>query len=228
VFGPDVVGYCSVTGDAAIPKSCMLEHSSVQLRVPGISTGFVTFQCTATSRVDATSTTPAPIGRSCVPGDESAADFPGYGMMEVNVVTGAAGCETGLCLVNHFQGRTGGPYGLPADPNDRSAADPSLPWCKTPAGEPVTVPVTPQIAERRPDDAVYCSCRCDGPAGTGPFCACPSGFDCAPFIADILHTNHQLAGSYCIKAGTEVSDPYALLTGSPICRPATASCGPLP
>jgi hypothetical protein len=47
-------------------------------------------------------------------------------------------------------------------------------------------------------------------------------------IDDIGKARRQLVGFYCIKAGTAVNDPYALLTGSPICRPATASCGPLP
>jgi hypothetical protein len=43
-----------------------------------------------------------------------------------------------------------------------------------------------------------CSCRCDGPAGTGPFCACDSGFSCEHQIDDIGVGSLNLVGSYCI------------------------------
>lgn len=30
-----------------------------------------------------------------------------------------------------------------------------------------------------------CTCRCDGPVGLGPYCACQSGFQCAELIVDL-------------------------------------------
>jgi hypothetical protein len=43
-----------------------------------------------------------------------------------------------------------------------------------------------------------CSCRCDGPANTGPFCACATGYTCEPQIAAVGLGNDDLAGSYCV------------------------------
>jgi hypothetical protein len=79
---------------------------------------------------------------------------------------------------------------------------------------PVTVPVRPQLVNRSPEKSVYCSCRCDGPEGTGPFCACPSGFECAPLVASFGTSGNSFAGSYCIKAGTGVEDPSSLANGA--------------
>jgi hypothetical protein len=46
-----------------------------------------------------------------------------------------------------------------------------------------------------------CSCRCDGPAGAGPFCACPDGFACSPLVHDLgLQSSADVAGSYCVKS----------------------------
>jgi len=45
---------------------------------------------------------------------------------------------------------------------------------------------------------VFCSCRCDGEPGTGPFCACPSGFTCE----DIIEIGPEdVRGSYCVREG---------------------------
>jgi hypothetical protein len=43
---------------------------------------------------------------------------------------------------------------------------------------------------------VHCSCRCDGPAGQGSFCACPESFTCAPVIEQ---GPAQHVGSYCTR-----------------------------
>ena len=43
-----------------------------------------------------------------------------------------------------------------------------------------------------------CSCRCDGPEGTGPFCACGDGFACEHLIDDLGLGDRYLAGSYCM------------------------------
>jgi hypothetical protein len=58
----------------------------------------------------------------------------------------------------------------------------------------------PQIPADQPVGDGQCSCRCDGPAGSGPFCACPDGFACVPMVHDIgLASSAGVAGSYCVK-----------------------------
>jgi hypothetical protein len=150
------------------------------------------------------------VGDPCTLGDEAKTNFGGYSEQEVNIESESPGCTTGLCLANHFQGRVSCPEGQPADPSDPSKADPAHQSCMTTGApsQPVSVPVVAQLADRGADVSVYCSCRCDGPAGTGPFCACPGGFECAPLVQSFgTGSGEQLAGSYCIKAGTGVSAP---------------------
>jgi hypothetical protein len=43
-----------------------------------------------------------------------------------------------------------------------------------------------------------CTCRCDGPEGTGPLCDCGSGFECKELIKDFGLSNSNLVGSYCV------------------------------
>ena len=109
---------------------------------------------------------------------------------------------------------------------DPSRADPAHQDCTTTGDHPVpvAVPVPPQLVNRPPEESVYCSCRCEGPAGQGPFCACPDGFECAKLV-DAYGTEGgaQVAGSYCIKAGTGVDDP-ATLSNGPVCDRAVQSC----
>lgn len=68
----------------------------------------------------------------------------------------------------------------------------------------ITVPVASQLVERSAQDTVYCSCRCDGPDPNARYCECPSGYECKELVKELgLPGKAQLAGSYCIKAGTE-------------------------
>jgi hypothetical protein len=77
--------------------------------------------------------------------------------------------------------------------------------CKIPgSNDPVTVAVDYQLIERKTSQAVYCSCRCDGPQSNARYCECPSGYSCTKLIDDIKKGGNQLAGSYCIKEGTEL------------------------
>jgi len=80
--------------------------------------------------------------------------------------------------------------------------------------------------DRRPDRAVYCSCRCDGPDPNARYCKCPTGFECSLLINpnDRLGAA-ELSGSYCIKNGT------AFGTGtntSQVCQPNTPTPPPDP
>ena len=167
------------------------------------------------------------LGDPCEAVDEANPHFTAYGVTEISLASRYAGCESGICLANHFQGRLSCPYGQPADPNDPSQADPAHQDCMTTGPNPVPVagPVPPQLVNRPPEKAVYCSCRCDGPAGEGPYCACPSGFECAHLVDDYgTGTESTFSGSYCIKAGTGVDDPASLANG-PVCNRAIQSCG---
>ena len=148
------------------------------------------------------------VGDACTPSDESNPDFPGFAATEINVEDHATSCKTGICLVAHFQGRVSCPYGGES--------------CTTPSGAAVSVNVAPELVARPPSNSVYCSCRCDGPAGTGPFCACPASYECAPLVNDVGGA-HSLAGSYCIETGTAVQDPTALASG-PACDAAAHNC----
>jgi hypothetical protein len=108
------------------------------------------------------------VGALCVPGDEARTTFGGFSAGEITVEGRFTACASELCLVHRFQGRVSCPYGQ---------EDPAEPACfASSLGEPVSVPVPPQLVERPAADVVHCSCRCDGPEGTGPFCACPGGF----------------------------------------------------
>ena len=98
------------------------------------------------------------------------------------------------------------------------------------------MPVPAQIISRPTSKAVYCSCRCAGPDSNAKYCQCPSGFSCTELIPQGLVTvagdngGGQLAGSYCIKAGTEVDNPATLATET-TCDSAAAKssleCGPI-
>jgi hypothetical protein len=168
-----------------------------------------------------------PLGASCILPDESSPDFPGYNTTEINTQDHDAQCASGFCIGVNFRGRATCTYGQPPDPANPAVADPAKRTCRTPGtNQVVTVPVEPQLVSRPPDVAVYCSCRCDGPDGTGPFCACPSGFECTNLVPDI-GSHAELAGSYCLKAGTAVHAP-TLLDAGPSCSLAELNCGPPP
>jgi hypothetical protein len=164
------------------------------------------------------------IGDPCIPEEEYKQDFSGFALSEVNVESRSFQCETRVCIVNHFQGRVSCPYGqTSADIAGKGVTDPAR--CRVPgtsgntcvdgAGntqacasggtnvDEITVPVDPQLIFRSTNDAVYCSCRCDGPDPAARYCECPSGFRCEELIREIgVEGRGQLVGSYCIKPGT--------------------------
>ncbi len=163
------------------------------------------------------------VGDPCRPEAEYNAAFNGFSVDEVFTESKSYQCQTRLCLVNHFQGRTTCPYGQQADgsPPVDSSGKPIVvngitePACTLPGttdgkvtgvNDPTqraTVPA--QCSERQTDDAVYCSCRCanaDGKTDDGAnYCSCPDGFSCTQLVAPV-GTDTQLAGGYCVKANT--------------------------
>jgi hypothetical protein len=167
------------------------------------------------------------VGDPCVPEDEYNKNFSGYNVTEVNVESRSFQCETRVCLVANFQGRVSCPFGQPAsatvDPKVGPVADTNiaaddrcyLPGTKEADPNAIGVPVLPQLLQRPPDKAVYCSCRCAGPDSNAQYCSCPSGYVCQKLVdAFISGGGGQLAGSYCIKDGTQVDDPTKLQTSA--------------
>jgi len=91
----------------------------------------------------------------------------------------------------------------------------------------VNVEVKPQLRDRQTDKAVYCSCRCDGPDKKARYCECPDGFECAKVVEDLDvpgNTGGQLAGSYCIRAGSKYR-PNDSLVNTCTDDPKACGCG---
>jgi hypothetical protein len=156
------------------------------------------------------------IGDPCVPEDEYSPTFSGFALTEVSTESRSFSCQSRLCLVNRFQGRVSCPYGQ--ETNAAGAAHCTLPGSE----EPVSVRVPPQLLDRRARDAVYCSCRCDGPDPKASYCECPSGFECSPAVPDLSLGRAQLPGSYCLRAGSQFDD--ARVRRSASCASEAANC----
>lgn len=176
------------------------------------------------------------VGDPCLPEDEYRQTFPGYSATEVNVESRSFQCETRVCLVANFAGRVSCPYGqdgtqVPANQATDGFAREGNDVCFIPGTrgdkpeDVVDVAVRPRIVSRGPDQAVYCSCRCDGEDPSATYCECPSGFECRELVTDIGKGGAQLAGSYCIKKGTFVENPTAL-ANEVKCDSQAQNCGP--
>lgn len=152
------------------------------------------------------------VGDPCIPEDEFFDTFSGFSLGEVNVESRSFQCETRVCLVNKFQGRVSCPYGTNGpNPDPDSPTVNHNAQCEIPGfGGDVQVAVQPQRLQRRPEQAVYCSCRCDGADPNARYCECPSGFECAEIVVNQdPEQQAQLAGSYCVRSGTNV-DPVTI------------------
>jgi hypothetical protein len=84
--------------------------------------------------------------------------------------------------------------------------------CVPGTDQPVAAEVCGQCnGDRSADQAVYCSCRCDVAQGQAKdpnfnFCTCPTGFTCSAIRPFEGLGDPELAGSYCVKTGTEFKD----------------------
>lgn len=158
----------------------------------------------------------AEVGPACRTIDDLDPNFAGFDVGQLNVQIGDASCLTGVCIVDHFQGRVTCPYGqtedeiqsLPASSGARCRVnedDAAMGWMS------VTVPVAPQLLARRAEQVVYCSCECDGPPSPDKsYCTCPSGFACTA-----LDPVNQ-AEFYCLKQSVAF-DPSTLTSSPPMC-----------
>src|SRR5690348_17093116 len=140
----------------------------VKLRAFSLVLGFAVYACSSVTT--GSSTQAVGVGKPCVPPDERQEYFSGFEVTEYVVDVPADECETNLCLVNHFQGRTTCPYGqTESDAQGRSQPPEEL-LCHVPGtATRVKVPVPRQFTGRRSVDSVYCSCQCDGPDPNGNY-----------------------------------------------------------
>jgi hypothetical protein len=167
------------------------------------------------------------VGDPCTPEDEYTQAFANFSDEEVNVESRSFQCETRICLVNHFQGRVSCPYGQ-SETDLASAPGDAAERCRIPGtdgtdpNDVITTPVLPQLVDRQAEKAVYCSCRCDGPDEGARYCECPSGYACTELVKELGLSGAQLAGSYCVRNGTEY-DPTNPPAGN--CDGASENCG---
>lgn len=164
-----------------------------------------------------------PIGAACTPSREQSPSFDGFAAGEVNLDTGSPACGGATCLVNHFQGLTKCPYGQDSAGHPPAGAASA---CSTPdAGQPVTGPVQPQCADRRPSKSVYCSCRCANAAGRtddgATYCTCPGSFTCTQLVTSIGAPGDTISGAYCVEDDTAY-DPA--VSCSKLCDPSAQDC----
>jgi hypothetical protein len=235
-FGFSRPGYCYVDpqngwGDPSAVATCPVNQQQA-FRFAGSPTAgkFLVLACLEPAMALSVPASPPGLGRvgaACMPNEEQNPAFPGYQISEV-MVDGASGdCATNVCLINHFRGRVSCPYGNVSGSGT----------CFTPDAEHqlVTATVDPQIATapeasagRRPDQAVYCSCRCDGPDPAAEYCQCPTGFECAALMPDIGKGHAAYAGSYCVKLDTNIGPAMLNEAGAPCTRPpgSPGNCGP--
>jgi hypothetical protein len=171
------------------------------------------------------------IGDACIPSQETSATFNGFDEKQVSVETMAPTCKTGSCLVNHFRGRVSCPYGQDATGQAPSGAT----ACLIPnTGAHVTgnaassqkAQVAAQCVDRVAAKAVYCSCRCANDQGRtddgATYCGCGDGFTCTNLVASVGPSSANIAGSYCIKAGTAYDSSTACDAGT--CDPLATKC----
>lgn len=198
---PSTTGWCYVSaagGDAqnALVDACpdgqkqrlrFFGPVPDQSQVPAVTTEVLFLGCPFSKPV-------APVGDPCIANDEYRLGFSGYSVKEVNVDDHTSRCESGICLVNHFQGRASCPYGQTEGGGDCLAAG---------SYDSVTRPVRPQLEARQAALASICSCQCAG-TGPGPYCTCPESMQCEHLVDD-LHVggDNNLAGSYCIPKGSQ-------------------------
>jgi hypothetical protein len=184
--------------------------------------------------------TPGGVGDPCTPEDEYQQGFNGFQVTETNVESRSFQCETRLCLVNHFQGRVSCRLGqkenvgaLNIDGNPNPTFDPTCSVPGTTASndrnskDNVNVTVPAQLKSRQAEQAVYCSCRCDGPDDKARYCECPEGFQCEKLVEKLDVGDGggaQLAGSYCIRAGSKY-DPIKHSAAGTTCADEPNNCG---
>lgn len=178
------------------------------------------------------------VGDPCTPELEYQPTFNGFTLGDVYLESKSFQCQTRLCLVNHFRGRTSCPYGqqsnaTPPNGGDKSCFVPGSNvsicgaggvWNGTACATIRNAEVPAQCANRRADSAVYCSCRCANESGKtddgANYCGCPDGFVCTQLVAPTNLGNEGLTGAYCIKKATD----YDPASSCEPCDPSQQNC----
>jgi len=223
-------GWCYVSpsqglGSAELVEGCEDAHA-IRLfgdALPKPIESLYMLVCSAFETVDFEAPhTGGKFGDPCLPSLEGSVDFTGGYLEDIAIEFQAPSCEAGFCFSHHFQGRVSCPYG------QTQAEVESEPACFVPwSNAPVTVPVSPQLVDRRSDDAAVCSCRCDGPDANGRYCTCPLGMKCAGltdgWFSDFPSPTTGLEGSFCIPLGTDYdpTDPPS----DEVCDKERMNCG---
>lgn len=96
----------------------------------------------------------------------------GFLPTEAYLETSSVQCRTRVCIVNRLEGD---PSRICEDEDPPSAG------C---------------VFQADVDKSIYCTCRCDGPAGSADFCECPDGFECTQVLTS---GGVGIVGSYCVK-----------------------------
>ncbi len=122
------------------------------------------------------------VGDPCTPEQIPEGGFkPGESYLETSSVQ----CRTRVCMVRDFEGDPTRVFYGAGD--SRNTCTPDEDDCNTAADV---------------EQAVFCTCRCDAPAGSNtPTCACPSGFECQ----EILQSGGVgIQGGYCVREARTV------------------------
>jgi hypothetical protein len=195
-----VPGWCYVTpAPGACPQQIL---ASAAWTMPAGALAML--GCGATTSETPAASSSASVGASCVPSPELSTSFGGFDLDGVTLDENNAACTGSVCLVNHFQGLTGCPYGQQAD-GEPIAGSPGTTCTAAGTSTPVQVAVQPQCVDRRASQTVYCSCRCANVEGAtddgAAYCACPSGYSCTQ-VVPAIESGDPRAGAYCIQSGT--------------------------
>jgi hypothetical protein len=193
---PTGSGWCYLSedpprGNADLLADCA-SHQRQILRLYGVPDQSLLVVTAAIHHSVRTESAPgdAPLGAPCLPETERDPEYNGFSTSEVSVTAPTPGCQSGICLVNHMQGRVSCPYGQSTEQAQMSSA------CLIPGSQdPVTVAVDSQRMERRAENTATCSKACAGPDD------CPTGMECARVIHSAGTADASLE-SFCILAGT--------------------------
>jgi hypothetical protein len=167
-----------------------------------------------------TGTGSAAVGSPCAPLRESSPTFLGASATEVSLESKSSACGGNACLTYHFRGLTYCPYGQSS--NDIAPAGAST--CTNPDGVAVIGEVESQCTDRRPADAVFCTCRCanaQGQTNDGySYCSCGGGMTCEQVVPSIGPPT-GIEGAYCVKPSAEYVQSKACAVS---CDPTMAPC----
>ncbi len=162
------------------------------------------------------------IGDACTPDKEYDPKFRGFSQDGVYAESRSFSCQSRICLVNHYRGRTSCPNGQDENgdgqPGKKGTDNEDGTGCKVPGTTKLIVGdkseenaqgkscVPPQCEDRKAVDSVFCSCRCanvEGKTDDGAnYCECPENFACEQLVASTgLGGNEGLSGGYCTKVG---------------------------